>query len=254
MKRVILAPVASLLLFSGAFANDSLSMSEADKALYSADENPGDLFIAKGEEIFKATFGSPAELAKWLGIEPKKLPAEIATYPKYMAKVGKVIGLDQMLQLAMHEKGKTPFKLASNEMTWIVSYVKSLANDLPMNVDIKEPNAAKAWKLGETVYMTRRGQRGLSCYSCHSEKTVNMRLRMQILPDLAAKDVRAGSTWPAYRMTKSAMTTLQKRFQGCMENSSMAKLPLGSDEMVGLELYVNSLSNGHPIAIPGLKR
>jgi sulfur-oxidizing protein SoxA len=55
-------------------------------------------------------------------------------------------------------------------------------------------------------------------------------------------------------MTKSELTTLQKRFQGCMQNSSQAPLPIGSKEMVSLELYVRSLANNQAVAIPGLKR
>jgi sulfur-oxidizing protein SoxA len=77
---------------------------------------------------------------------------------------------------------------------------------------------------------------------------------MQELPNLGAPVTKAGGTWPAYRMTKSELTTMQKRFQGCMENSSQTKLPLGSKEMVALEVYVTSLANGQTIAIPGLKR
>jgi sulfur-oxidizing protein SoxA len=129
-----------------------------------------------------------------------------------------------------------------------------LANDEKVNVDINHQEVAKYYKLGEEVYKTKRGLRGLACYSCHSDQTIGMRLRMQILPNLGDAESRSGATWPAYRMTKSEMTTIQKRFQGCMQNSSMAILPLGSKEMVALETYVNALANGKDIAIPGLKR
>jgi sulfur-oxidizing protein SoxA len=77
-------------------------------------------------------------------------------------------------------------------------------------------------------------------------------LRTQILPNLGAVD--AGGTWPAYRMTKSSLRTLQRRFQGCMKNALMAVIPIGSKEMVALEVYVTNMAKGKPIAIPGLKR
>ena len=57
-----------------------------------------------------------------------------------------------------------------------------------------------------------------------------------------------------YDMTKSQLRTLQRRFQGCMENALLAVLPIGSKEMVGLEVYVTDLAKGKTIAIPGLKR
>lgn len=253
-KRVFtIAAVAAVLGCVGLYA-DNLSMSDADKQLYSSDENPGDLYVAKGEDIFKKTFGSTKALADFLGVEQKALAAEIAAYPKYLKKAGNVVALDGMLQQAMSEKGLKPFKLTSEEMVQMSSFVKSLANGQKIAVDTTSPNAAKYFKLGEQTYMTARGGRGLSCNSCHSQGVLGMRLRMQILPNLGAPDVRSGATWPAYRMTKSELTTIQKRFQGCMNNSMQAVLPIGSDEMVALELYVTSLANSQEIAIPGLKR
>jgi sulfur-oxidizing protein SoxA len=77
---------------------------------------------------------------------------------------------------------------------------------------------------------------------------------MQILPDLGDPKVKAAGTWPAYRMTKSKMFTLQQRFQQCMKNALLAKIPLGSKDMVALEVYVTDKAKGSTIAVPGLKR
>lgn len=253
MKRAILAAAFAASLVCPAFA-ENLSMSDKDKQLYSSDENPGELYVSKGEAIFKKTFGSAAELANFLGVDKTKLSAELATYPKYLPKAGKVVAIDQMLQLAMAEKGLKPFKLTSNDMVFMSSYVFSLANDEKLNVDTTGEHAKEAYEYGKKIYFTRRGARGLSCYSCHSQGVLGMRLRMQILPNLGSAESKSGATWPAYRMTKSELTTLQKRFQGCMNNSSQAILPIGSKEMVSLELYVRSLANGQSVAIPGLKR
>jgi sulfur-oxidizing protein SoxA len=111
-----------------------------------------------------------------------------------------------------------------------------------------------SYALGEKTFMTARGGRGLSCHSCHSKDIVGMVLRTQPLPDLG--EAGAGATWPAYRMTKSSLRTLQRRFQGCMKNALLDVLPIGSKEMVGLELYVSKLAQDKQkaIAIPGLKR
>ena len=55
-------------------------------------------------------------------------------------------------------------------------------------------------------------------------------------------------------MTKSSLRTLQRRFQGCMENALLAVIPIGSPEMNALEVYVTEKAKGKEIAIPGLKR
>lgn len=253
MKKLALTAALAALL-SLPLVAENLSMSDKDKELYSSDENPGELYVSKGEGIFKKTFGSTDELAKFLGVEKSKLAAELATYPKYLQKAGKVVSLDQMLQLAMHEKGLKPFKLTSEDMVFMSSYVFSLANEQKMAVDTTSEHAKEYYDYGKKIYYTQRGERGLSCYSCHSQGVLGMRLRMQILPNLGAPEFKSGATWPAYRMTKSELTTLQKRFQGCMENSSQKKLAIGSKEMTALELYVRSMANNQTVAIPGLKR
>jgi L-cysteine S-thiosulfotransferase len=251
-KRFAIALLAAFAL-TPMFA-ENLSMSDKDKELYSSDENPGDLYVDKGGAIFKKTFGGVEELAKFLGVDKSKLPAELATFPKYLPKAGKIVGIDQALQLAMSEKGMKPFKLTSEDMVFMSSFVFSLANDQKLAVDTTGEHAKAYYEEGKKIYNTQRGDRGLSCNSCHSQGVLGMRLRMQILPSLGAPEFKSGATWPAYRMTKSELTTMQKRFQGCMQNSSQAQLPVGSKEMVALELYVRSLANGQTVAIPGLKR
>jgi sulfur-oxidizing protein SoxA len=39
-----------------------------------------------------------------------------------------------------------------------------------------------------------------------------------------------------------------------MKNALLAVIPLGSEEMVALEVYITDLGKGNAIAIPGLKR
>lgn len=62
------------------------------------------------------------------------------------------------------------------------------------------------------------------------------------------------SLWPAYRMTKDKVFTLQQRFLGCQKQAGQKKLPLGSKEMVALEVYIKSLANGVELKTPGLRR
>jgi len=183
------------------------------------------------------------------------LPKTIATFPRYIPKVGEVLGLDQVLQAVMYLNGHKPFKLKSGKMFSMLAYAKSLANDLPVAIDVNANEKMKeSYELGTKMFMTKRGKRGLSCNSCHSKEVVGLLLRTQKLPDLG--DVDAGGTWPAYRMTKSSLRTLQRRFQGCMKNALLAVIPIGSKEMVALEVYVTNLARekGKKIAIPGLKR
>lgn len=238
------------------FGADStqFSMSEADKAMYEEmlENNPADIFIDEGSEFFDDLIGEK-DFALFLGTSEKELPKYIAGFPRYVKKLDMVAGIDQVLQAILAQKGKKVSKLKSAEMFAMLGYVKSLANDEKINLDINADEHIKAsYELGKTTYNTPRGGRGLACLSCHSKATVGLALRTQILPNLG--NVKAAATWPAYRMTKSSLRTLQRRFQGCMNNALQAKIPIGSREMVALEVYVTSMAIDKEIAIPGLKR
>jgi sulfur-oxidizing protein SoxA len=253
MKKIVLMTALSL---SCVFAAEStqFSMSEADKAMYAEmlENNPADIFVADGGEIFDEEIGEEA-LAKYLGISEKELPSYIAGFPRYIKKLDMVAGLDQVMQAILSASGKEVPKLKSKKMFSMLAYVKSLANDEKINIDVNADEHIKAaYALGEKTYNTPRGGRGLACLSCHSKATVGLALRTQILPNLG--NVKAAATWPAYRMTKSSLRTLQRRFQGCMKNALQAVIPIGSKEMVALEVYVTNMAKDKEIAIPGLKR
>jgi len=254
MRRIL---VSTALLVSLAFSGEQFAMSDADRAMYAEmlENNPADIFVEEGGEIFEDELGGEATLAKFLGIKEKELPKYIAGFPRYIKKLGNVVGIDQVLQAMMAEQKKEQIKLKDSKMFSLLAYVKSLANDEQFTIDINADEHIKAsYELGKKNFMTPRGGRGLSCNSCHSKEVIGMILRTQPLPDLGVNG--AGGTWPAYRMTKSSLRSLQRRFQGCMNNALLAVIPIGSKEMVGLEVYVSKLAQDkkQPIAIPGLKR
>ncbi|MCW8822074.1 MAG: sulfur oxidation c-type cytochrome SoxA [Sulfurovum sp.] len=258
MKRVIL-PLALLATMGtvSVSAGEQFAMSDADRAMYSEmlENNPADIFVEEGGEIFEEAIGGEAALAKFLGVSEKELPKYIAGFPRYIKKLGNVVGLDQVMQAMQVEQGQKKTELKSGKMFSMLAYVKSLANDEVINIDVTADEHIKAaYVLGKKTYMTPRGGRGLSCNSCHSADIVGQVLRTQPLPDLGDNNV--AGTWPAYRMTKSSLRTTQRRFQGCMKNALLKVIPIGSKEMVALEVYVTKLAadKKKSIAIPGLKR
>jgi len=257
MKKVILSlAFLSTMAMLQLNAGEQFAMSDADRAMYKEmlENNPADIYVEEGGEILEESLGGEEALAKFLGLPEKDLPKYIAGFPRYVNKLGNVVGIDQVLQAMEVEQGKKKTKLKSGKMFSMLAYVKSLANDEKINLDLSEPHEKAAYDLGKKTYMTARGGRGLSCNSCHSASIVGQVLRTQPLPDLG--EVAVGGTWPAYRMTKSSLRTPQRRFQGCMKNALLKVIPIGSKEMIALEVYVTSLAQekGKTIAIPGLKR
>lgn len=251
LKKVLLGLSLSTALL---LAGEQFSMSEADKKMYEElkENNPADMNVEEGMELFEE-LGDEAALAKFLEVPEMKLAEYIAGFPRYVKKMGNVVGLDQVLQALQVEQGKKKDDLHSESMFSLLAYVKSLANDLAINIDVKANNEMKiSYALGEKLYKEVRGYRGLSCNSCHSlPGTV---LRTQELPEMGAQNT--GGTWPAYRMTLSTLVTLQERSRTCMRDAGQAPLPLGSKEMVAMEVYITNLAknNKKVVEIPGLKR
>lgn len=257
MRHVsITAALVCLALLGSANAEEKLSMSDADKKMYAEllESNPAEMDVAEGEQLFGDLIGT-AGYAKMLGIKEKDLPKYIAGFPRYVEPAKKVVTLAQTVQMAAASTGKPVPKLESPEMVKMSAYVKSLANGQKTNIDVKaNKHMQEMMQLGQQVFEERRGGRGLSCNNCHSAEIVGQRLRMQELPDLGAKVTAAAGTWPAYRMTQSQMVTLDKRMQQCMKNALLAEIPLGSKEIVALEVYVTNKTKGNPIRIPSVKR
>ncbi len=256
MKTGIKIALSVAMLASLSFGSEQFAMSDADRAMYAemSENNPADIMVADGEELL-GYMGGDEGLAKYLGVSEDDLPAYIAGFPRYIKKFGMVVGLDQVIQAMMADGGNKPLKLKSGNMFSLLAYVKSIANGEKINIDVNaNPQMKAAYALGEKTFMTRRGGRGLSCNSCHSPDVVGSVLRTQKLPNLGAKGAQSAATWPAYRMTKSSLRTMQRRFQGCMKNALLKVIPIGSKQMVALEVYLTQKSKGSEINIPGLKR
>lgn len=256
MRKILQISLCVVLASSLSFASEQFAMSDADRAMYEElmENNPADMMIANGSELLD-DLGGDSSLAKYLGLSEDEMPQYLAGFPRYIEKFKMVVSIDQMLQAFMHDSGEKPYALKSSDMFDMSSYVKSIANDQPINIDINANEyMKKAYVFGKEVFNTKRGARGLSCHSCHNPSVIGGILRTQPLPDISAKGNASAATWPAYRMTKSKLATLQKRFQGCMQNALLAVIPLGSPEMTALEVYFTHEAKGATIALPGLKR
>lgn len=237
------------------------AISEEDLKLYQSGINPGEVFAQEvGGALFNKPMGSSNKSCASCHSE-EKIKKAIGTYPKYNEKLNAVISLQQRIQMCqkLYQGVEKPFDLKSKENTALTTYLKYIASGEKINVDTSSnPVVKEYYNYGRYVFELKRGKRNLSCAVCH-ENAAGMVLRMQKLNPLGheyngLKGTTAAAHWPGYRMTKSEVFTIEQRFQQCMSQASMKVLPLGSKEMVALELYVTSLANGATIEAPGLVR
>ena len=71
------------------------------------------IFVEEGGETFEEMLGGETALAKFLNVQEKDLPKTIASFPRYVEKLGAVVGVDQVLQAMLTEQGKKSVPLDS---------------------------------------------------------------------------------------------------------------------------------------------
>ena len=127
----ITAALVCFALLNPAIAEEKLSMSEADKAMYAEllDNNPAEMEVLEGEELFNSLIGSAA-YAKMLGVKEKDLAKTIAGFPRYIEPAKKVVTLSQTLQMALADQGKEVLKLGDTKVVKMTAYIKSLAKPI----------------------------------------------------------------------------------------------------------------------------
>lgn len=108
MKTLVKIALSAALITSLSNAGEQFAMSDADRAMYAEmlESNPADMNIAHGGELFEKNCGGSAGLAKFLHVSQKDLPSYIAGFPRYLKDFNMVVGIDQVLQAAMHANGK----------------------------------------------------------------------------------------------------------------------------------------------------
>ncbi len=228
-------------------------ISKKDLAQTKGGINPAEVDKLEGEGLFEKVDGKAGKSCKSCHTRKgkgKSLRGKAATYPKFIAMTKKVQSLQTMINFCRVNALKAgKYKLKKDKMMQMVTYIKSLSNGKRVNVKVKHPKEKAAYKLGETVFKQRRGQRNLSCEICHV-KEAKKYLRMQILKKIGG----ASAHWPGYRTKKGKTFIIERRFQQCMKNARMSVLKMGTPAMIGLELYVTKLANGTKIKAPGMVR
>lgn len=263
-KFLITSAVLAVSTFSYSMAAEVIS--PEDWKLYQEGINPGEVFAEEvGGGLFNKPMGPEGKSCASChtnkdGEVEERVATAAAYYPKYVDSCGKVINLEQRIQLCQSKYQKIkPFSLKSKENVALTTYLYYLAAGTPIKIDLSDPKVKEYYEYGRYIFTLKRGKRNLACQVCH-EFAAGKILRMQPLYPLGTKAINgepgraSASLWPAFRMTKNKVQTLQQRFQGCQKQGGQKKLPLGSKEMVALETYVKALSNGVELKTPALRR
>ncbi|RUM31924.1 MAG: sulfur oxidation c-type cytochrome SoxA [Aquifex sp.] len=267
MRRVVLASLlgGALLLTSkaGAITPDQI------KELKELGLSPADVIVEEGKDYYHNLKGKNGKTcASCHGQDGANLVGAYAKMPRYYTDIKKVADIDIRIKACMEKymglsaKGKKGRKY----IVPLAAYVATLSNGMPVNVELKHPEEKRLYELGKELWYKRVGARDFSCAVCH-EVLAGKRIRLQKLGAPVRDKLYAH--WPAYRISKDKLWTMEDRIRGCyksfflydpkkgnfnMKKNWVKKPPFYIEEVVALELFMKRAANGARIEVPGLLR
>lgn len=232
-----------------------------------AEDNPGELWIDKGKELFYEKRGpKKASLEQCdFGLGAGKLEGASTQLPRYFPDTDKVQDLESRLVTCMVElqgfkredvvkRAISPARSDGSDIEALALYITSRSNGMKMNVALRHQKELDMYKAGEYLFYRRSGQTDFGCVTCHGE--ANKRIRLQDLVHMTEKKgvQEVVSTWPAYRGGHYVVRTMQWRLYDCFWQMRLPELTYLSDASIALTTYLHYQGNGAVIHVPGFKR
>jgi sulfur-oxidizing protein SoxA len=230
-----------------------------------ADGNPADLFVAKGEDLWKKPRGpKAASLEKCdLGQGPGVVKGAWVRLPRWFEDTHRVQDLESRLLTCMEtlqgipaaETIRTPFgKGEQVTMEALVAYVSSESADLKVAVSKAHPEEQRMYEMGRRAFYYRGGPMDFACATCHGQP--DKRIRMQDLPDLRGNpgDGLGFASWPAYRVSSGELWSMQRRLNDCYRQQRFPYPGYASDVTIALGMFMGVNADGAKSTAPALKR
>ena len=230
------------------------------------EDNPAELFEARGEDIWKHRKGPDgASMAQCdLGLGAGVVKGAYVQMPRWFADVGQVMDAERRVVHCMvkylgykeEDIRKQPFSNVNKtpDHVSVITYVAGQSRNLKIAAPQKHPKEKETYEIGKEIFAYRAGPYDFSCATCHGED--GKRIRTQDLPNLRKSDqaIRAYQGWPGYRMTGGFMLTQQWRMNDCFRQQRFPEPGYLSDSITALLAYMTATANGQVYKGPGIKR
>jgi sulfur-oxidizing protein SoxA len=221
--------------------------------------NPGLLWVERGEKLWSEPRGAANKsCASCHGDARRSMKRAAATHPRYYEGLG-VLDLEGRIKACVvksQQAADLPWE--SQELLSLSAYVARQAKGqriesaiaaqhvIPAQAGIRSPLRA-AYDRGKQLYFQRQGQLNLACTNCHD---------MNWGKTLLAERISQGhpGDWPAYRIEWQTLGSLQRRLRACYFGVRAELPPLGSPDLVALEVYLADRAQGLELSPPGVRR
>lgn len=208
--------------------------------------NPAMLWVAEGEAQWTEVPANVRSCAGCHGDAATAMRGVAARYPAFDDRSGKAIDLQGRINACRVRHQKQPaFAAESRPLLGLAAYLGLQSRGLPMPPP-DDPRLAAALQHGEKLFHTAMGQLNFSCSQCH-DTNWGKRLAGSPIPQAHP------TGYPIYRLEWQGMGSLQRRLRNCMTGVRAEPFPYGADELVALELYLNSRATGMTVETPAVR-
>lgn len=209
--------------------------------------NPGMQWVDEGIDLFNMKGANGKSCGSCHQEDGSELdPKRLAMYPVYDEKLNKPVSLQQRIHMESEQQlGNKPMKYDSKKALQMEVFVRNLARGEKVNVQTSA-SMQPFYEKGKEMYFSRSGQLDMACTNCH-DFYAGLKIRANTLSQ------GQNNGYPAYRLKNGNINGVQSRINGCYSQFRAEKRPLGSDDLMALELYVSSRSNGLDIETPAIR-
>ena len=209
-------------------------------------QNPGMLWVADGEVLWKKVFGISFSCAHCHNDAKQSMKGVAAKYPDWDPIEKRPVNLSQRINLCRtRHQLVLPLPPESVELLGLEAYVAHQSRGMPL-----APSPAKELteprERGRKQYEQRIGQLNLSCAQCH-DQLPGKSLAGSSIPEEHVNG------YPTYRLEWQGMGSLQRRLRNCLSGVRAEPPQFNSIEMVELELYLAQRSAGMKIETPAVR-
>lgn len=274
LARICAAAVMGVAVAIGANiagrAQDDASEREIEryrKMISDPTSNPGFLAVDRGEALWATKRGrNDVSLETCdLGEGPGKLEGAYAKLPRHFADADRVMDLEQRLLWCMEKMQALDTKDViarrfsrpgvNSDMEDLVAFIANKSSGAKFALALAHPKEQEMYAVGEEMFFRRSAIMDFSCATCHGDP--GKRIRLQALPVLhepgAAVKETMGS-WPTYRVSQSALRTMQHRLWDCYRQMRMPIPDYASDGLTALTVFLTKNADGGEITVPSIKR
>ena len=230
--------------------------------------NPGLLWVERGEKLWSEPRGAANKsCASCHGDARESMNTAAAHHPRAYANLG-VLDLEGRIKACVVQNQKAPdLPWESQELLSLSAYVARQAKGQHLTPAAAPviPGAGQfepapgivnpgpgiqlqaAYSRGKHLYFERQGQLNLACTNCHDANWGKT---------LLAERISQGhpGDWPAYRIEWQTLGSLQRRLRACYFGVRAELPPLGSPDLVALEVYLAERAKGLELSPPGVRR